>query len=200
MGFSVANEEAFTPAIAARQWLEDSGHAPFLLIHPALAEDFAGLKQDKPGALVLGDVGETLDYGLLNEAFRVVAGGGPFIALAQNRAFRDSDGGLSLDAGAFVAALEYASGKQALVLGKPAAGFFYAALASIGYKPDEAVMLGDDAEFDAAAAIAAGLSGLLVRTGKYTPGAEQAVTPAPSVVVDDIVAGVDWVLSPANRS
>jgi ribonucleotide monophosphatase NagD (HAD superfamily) len=102
-----------------------------------LAKDFAWLKYGKPDALVLGDVGETLDYGLLNQGFRVLAGGGKFIALAQNRAFRDSDGGLSLDVGAFVAALEYASGKQALVLGKPAPGFFHAALAGIGCKPQE---------------------------------------------------------------
>jgi ribonucleotide monophosphatase NagD (HAD superfamily) len=58
-------------------------------------------------------------------------------------------------------------------------------------------MVGDDAEFDVAAAIAAGLSGLLARTGKYATGAEQTVTPSPTAVVDDIVAAVDWIL---NRS
>ena len=166
MGFAVRLEDVFTPAIAARQWLLQNKRAPHLLIHPGLAEDFAGLNNGKPDALVLGDVGEALDYSLLNQAYRVLAAGGDFIALAQNRVFRDADGGLSLDAGAFVAALEYASGKQALVLGKPAPGFFHAAIASMECAPDEAVMVGDAAEFDGAAAVAAGLSGLLVRTGK----------------------------------
>lgn len=55
-------------------------------------------------------------------------------------------------------------------------------------------MVGDDAEFDIAAAIKAGLSGILVRTGKYVDGAEHAITPAPTVVVDDLPAAVDWIL------
>jgi len=197
MGFPVRPEDVFTPAIAARQWLLESKRVPFLLIHPGLAEDFAGLKQGEPDALILGDVGEALDYGLLNQAYRVLAHGGDFIALAQNRVFRDADGELSLDAGAFVAALEYASGSRALVLGKPAPGFFHAAVASMECRPDEAVMVGDDAEFDVAAAVAAGLSGLLVRTGKYAAGAENQVQPPPTAVVDDIVAAAEWILARA---
>ncbi|HWU54878.1 MAG TPA: TIGR01458 family HAD-type hydrolase [Rhizomicrobium sp.] len=194
MGFAVRPEDVFTPAIAARQWLLQNGRVPHLLIHPGLAGDFAGLKQGEPDVLVLGDVGDALDYGLLNQAFRVLAHGGDFIALAQNRVFRDADGALSLDAGAFVAALEYASGKQALVLGKPAPGFFHAAVASMACEPKQAVMVGDDAEFDVAAAVAAGLCGLLVRTGKYAAGAEEKVTPRPTAVVDDIAAAAAWIL------
>lgn len=194
MGFGVRPDDVFTPAIAARQWLLENKRVPFLLIHPGLAEDFAGLAQGEADVLVLGDVGEALDYRLLNRAYRALAYGGDFIALAQNRVFRDADGALSLDAGAFVAALEYASGKQAVVLGKPAPGFFHAAVASIGCAPQEAVMVGDDAEFDVAAAVAAGLCGLLVRTGKYAAGAENQVQPRPTAVVDDIVAAAEWIL------
>jgi HAD superfamily hydrolase (TIGR01458 family) len=193
MGFAVRPEDVFTPAIAARQWLVEKGRVPFLLIHPGLAEDFAGLKRGEPDVLILGDVGEALDYGLLNQAYRVLAHGGDFIALAQNRVFRDADGELSLDAGAFVAALEYASGNRALVLGKPAPGFFHAAVASLGCAPEEAVMVGDDAEFDVAAAVAAGLSGVLVKTGKYAAGAENLVQPPPTAVVEDVAAAVEWI-------
>ncbi len=194
MGFAVRPEDVFTPAIAARQWLLEKGRVPFLLIHPGLAEDFAGVRQGEPDALILGDVGQALDYGLLNQAYRMLAHGSDFIALAQNRVFRDADGELSLDAGAFVAALEYASGKQALVLGKLAPGFFHAAVDSLGCEPGEAVMVGDDAEFDVAAAVAAGLSGLLVKTGKYAAGAENQVQPPPTAVLDDIVAAAEWIL------
>ena len=197
MGFAVRLEDVFTPAIAARQWLLENKRVPHLLIHPGLAEDFAGLKQSKADALILGDVGEALDYGLLNQAYRVLTHGGDFIALAQNRVFRDADGELSLDAGAFVAALEYASGKQALVLGKPAPGFFHAAVDSLGCGPDQAVMVGDDAEFDVAAAVAAGLCGVLVRTGKYAAGAENQVQPPPTAVVDDIALAAEWILKSA---
>ncbi|WP_287323374.1 HAD-IA family hydrolase, partial [Mesorhizobium sp.] len=86
---------------------------------------------------------------------------------ATNRTFRDADGELSLDAGPFVAALEFASLKRATVLGKPSSEFFLSALASMDCPPDQAIMVGDDAEADIAGALSAGLSGaLLVRTGK----------------------------------
>jgi HAD superfamily hydrolase (TIGR01458 family) len=195
MGIAVKAQEVFTPSFAAREWLQENDHTPHLLIHPALEEDFQGLRQGRADTLVLGDAGDAFSYAALNDAFRVLANGGEFLALAQNRAFRDSDGELSLDAGAFVAALEFSSGKQALVLGKPAPGFFHAAIASIGCQPGEAVMVGDDAEFDVAAAILAGLSGILVRTGKYALGAELTCAPNPTVIADDIGAAVDWIIT-----
>jgi ribonucleotide monophosphatase NagD (HAD superfamily) len=77
-----------------------------------------------PDTLVLGGVGEALDYAALNSAFRILTGGGEFIALAQNRAFRDSDGELSLDAGAFIAALEYASGVKGARIGQASGSVF----------------------------------------------------------------------------
>lgn len=195
MGIPVAAEEVFTPSIAARRWLQENSRTPYLLIHPALEEDFQGLRQGRADTVVLGDAGYAFTYTALNEAFRVLVNGGEFLALAQNRAFRDSDGELSLDAGGFVAALEYSSGKEALVLGKPAKGFFHAAVASIGCQPAEVVMVGDDAEFDVAAAILAGLYGILVRTGKYAVGAELACAPSPTVVADDIAMAADWILT-----
>jgi HAD superfamily hydrolase (TIGR01458 family) len=194
MDIPVQEGEVFTPAIAARAWLEKQGLSPHLLVHPALAEDFAGLKSAPPEAVVIGDAGEDFTYDALNRAFRLVAAGAPLLALARNRAFRDGDGGLSLDAGPFVAALEYASGQKARVFGKPAADFFLAAVASTNGLPGESVMVGDDAESDVAGAIAADLKGVLVRTGKYEPGAERTCTPPPTHVADDLAAAADWIL------
>jgi HAD superfamily hydrolase (TIGR01458 family) len=194
MGLYVAPDELFMPAIAARKYLEDHDLTPHLLVHPALEEDFRNLPQGKSEAVVIGDAGDGFTYESLNGAFRVLAGGAPFIALARNRSFRDVDDQLSLDAGAFVAALEYASGRAAVILGKPSRDFFHAAIGSLGCAAHEAVMVGDDAEFDVAAAIEAGVSGILVRTGKYEDGVEHGVTPAPTVVVNDLPAAVDWIL------
>lgn len=150
-------------------------------------------------AVVVGDAGEAFDYLRLNKAFRELVDGADFLALATNRTFKDADGKLSLDAGAFVTALEFASGRKAAVLGKPSPDFFLAALAGLDCLPSEAVMVGDDAESDVAGALNAGLgAALLVRTGKYRPGDEARFEPAPTALVDDIVAGVDWIM--ANRS
>jgi len=195
LGLPVAAEDVFTPAQAACDWLAAHGCAPHLLVHPGLEPDFADCAAEGPKAVVLGDAGESFDYARLNAAFRAIAGGAPFLALAANRVFKDADGGLSMDAGAFVAALEYASGVKAELLGKPAPAFFAAAAASMGLDLPQVAMIGDDAEADVAGALAAGAgAGLLVRTGKYREGDEERVSPAPTAVVEGIAEAVELIL------
>lgn len=190
-GIAIEANELFTPAQAASIWLEDNGYAPHLLVHPNLAEDFEGCATDGPKAVVVGDAGPYFNYQVLNAAFREIAKGATFLALAANRVFRDEDGELSMDAGAFVCALEYSSGVDALVLGKPAPAFFKAACASMGCEVSEAVMIGDDAESDIAGALNAGIGqAILVRTGKYRVGDERRFEPQPSAVADDVQAAV----------
>lgn len=195
MGLAIDDKELFTPAAAACAWLKSNRRSAHLLIHPDLEEDFQDLPTFDEKAVVLGDAGTGFTYETLNDSFRTLIGGADFLALAANRTFKDSDGALSLDAGAFVAALEFATQRQAIVLGKPSPDFFAAALTSMGCPASDAVMVGDDAEMDVAGALAAGLAhGLLVRTGKYRPGAETQVEPRPTKVVDNLPAAVDWIL------
>ena len=195
MGLAVKADELFTPARAACALLAQKGWSPHLLIHPALAEDFSEVPEGDARAVVVGDAGENFTYAALNAAFRELDKGAAFLALANNRSFRDIDGGLSLDAGPFVAALAYASRREPVVLGKPSPDFFAAALASAGTAAQDALMVGDDVENDVGGAIAAGIAGVLVRTGKYQPGDERRVDPPPSAVADDLAAAVDWALA-----
>jgi len=68
-------------------------------------------------------------------------------------------------------------------------------LSSMRCPTKSAIMIGDDAEADVSGAIAAGIGvGLLVRTGKYTTGAESKVDPAPTAIVDDLKAAVEWLV------
>jgi ribonucleotide monophosphatase NagD (HAD superfamily) len=90
----------------------------------------------------------------------------------KNRNFLDRDGELSLDAGPFVKGLEYASRRAATVFGKPAAMFFKHAIDALKCTAQNFVMIGDDAEADVVGAMAAGLMGVLVQTGKYRPDQE----------------------------
>ncbi len=199
LGFVLPESELFTPAAAARDWLARHDASPSLLVHPNLVEEFANIPARANRALVIGDAGESFDFAALNRAFRELIAGASFIALAKNRSFKDEDGMLSIDAGAFVTALEYASGKTALVLGKPSVAFFEAALASMNCAQQDAVMVGDDAEADVAGALAAGLgAALLVRTGKYRKGDEERFSPPPTATVADLAAAADFIL--ANRS
>jgi HAD superfamily hydrolase (TIGR01458 family) len=195
-GLAVGENDLFTPTQAARDWLAAHDCSPSLLVHPGLAEEFKDQAGRAHRAVVIGDAGEGFDFARLNRAFRELIGGAPFIALAKNRSFKDDDGALSLDAGAFVAALEFATGREALVLGKPAPAFFQAALASLDCRLDEAAMVGDDAEADIAGALQAGLgTALLVRTGKYRDGDETRFVPPPTATVDNLSAAADWIVA-----
>lgn len=196
MELKVAPDELITPAGAARQWMARHGLAAHLLVHPPLEEDFAGLTASgSDQAVVVGDAGAGFTYAALNRAFRALEEGAPLLALANNRAFRDGDGRLSLDAGPFVQALAFASRREPVVLGKPAAEFFAAALTATGCAAAQAVMIGDDVESDVGGAMAAGLAGVLVRTGKYQAGAETQIDPPPTALCDDLPAAVELLLA-----
>ena len=131
---------------------------------------------------------------MLNRAFRHLLAGAELIALQKNRYWLREDG-LGLDVGPFVAALEYAAGCEAHVVGKPADAFFRHVLEGLGVGPPDAVMVGDDVESDVGGALRAGLAGVLVRTGKYREQAVAASGIEPSATVDSIADVPALVLS-----
>jgi len=192
-GVFAERSHVFTPALAARAYIEDHHLDPYFLTSTALKEDFASLKSGRRRAVVLADAYTEFSYANLNEAFRLIEQGAEFLALATNRSFRDADEQLSLDVGGFVACLEYASNRKAHVLGKPSPDFFRMAVTHMSLAPANAVMIGDDAEFDVSAAIKAGLRGILVRTGKYKPGAEDGVDPKPDAVAQNLLEAIDLI-------
>lgn len=121
----------------------------------------------------------------MNAIFGQLQRGAELLALQRNRAWQREDG-LVLDAGPFVVALEYATGREAIVTGKPSAAFFEAALDELGLAASNAAMIGDDLEADVGGAIDAGLDGVLVRTGKFREETLRASTITPTLVIDSI--------------
>jgi HAD superfamily hydrolase (TIGR01458 family) len=163
-----------TPAALARRLIERSPapRAAFF-VAPEARPDFTGLADDRsdPAWVVMGDLADGFTYALLNEAFRLVRAGADLVALHRQRFWRPDGGAEVLDVGPFVAALEYATGRPARLVGKPSAEFFRLALEELGLAADEVVMIGDDAESDASGARTAGLRSILVRTGRpFNPG------------------------------
>jgi HAD superfamily hydrolase (TIGR01458 family) len=195
LGFEVAAEELVTPAALARRRCEQAGYRRVALImNEDVKADFAGLEEadERADAVIMGDLGEAFGFAILNHAFRMVMEGGELIALQKNRFWLTADG-LSLDAGPFVAAIEYATGREALVVGKPSPSFFELVLAGLGVAAADAAMVGDDVESDVGGALAAGLRAVLVRTGKYREDfvAESGVEPTATV---DSIADVPALL------
>jgi phospholysine phosphohistidine inorganic pyrophosphate phosphatase len=187
MGFDVSLEEVLTPAaMAERHCREREYGSVTVLVSEALREDLAALESATPGAhtdaIVLGDLGDGFTPEVLNGVFRALMDGAELVALQHNRYWRRADG-LALDVGAYAAALEYASGREAVTVGKPAGAFFLAAMADMGL--ERGVMVGDDVEADVGGAMAAGLPGVLVRTGKYRQDALTARV-TPTAIVDSI--------------
>ena len=125
----------------------------------------AGWRAD---AVMVGDLGERWTYALLQEAFEHLMAGAALIALSRDRYWL-RDGRLALDAGPFVAALEYAAGRPAAMAGKPSPAFFDAAVAEPrrrsrpGRSPWSATISGPTCR----APSGPGLQRWLVRTGKF---------------------------------
>jgi HAD superfamily hydrolase (TIGR01458 family) len=188
LGFAVDDEELVTPAVLALQLCRARGHRRVALF-VADETDFDGLAVVHgdlgADAVILGDLGDRWTYAALNRAFRVVMTGADLIALQKNR-FWQRGGELALDAGPFVAALEYATGRDATVVGKPSPDFFAEVLRGLGVEAEEAVMVGDDVETDIGGAMAAGVAGVLVRTGKYREHLVRASHVEPTATVDSI--------------
>lgn len=190
LGFAVGDHEVTTPAaLAVRHCRERGLTRVALVMADEVKEDFAALVEDgaTAQAVIVGDLGDRFGFDVLNHAFRLLMDGAELIALQKNRFWRRADG-LALDVGPFVAALEYAAGREALVVGKPAPAFFAEVLADAGVGAADAAMVGDDVESDVGGALRAGLAGVLVRTGKYTPEAVRASGVVPTATVDSIAA------------
>lgn len=172
IGLNIAPEHLYTPPLVARDVLLQAGHTRcHFLLKPDVSADIEGVEhvEDQPEAVVVGDMGDLFTPGHLDRALRFLLEGAAFYTLAANRYYRAADG-LRLDVGAYAAALEFACGRKAELLGKPAARFFATALADLGVAPGDAIMVGDDIDGDVAGAQAAGIRGVLVRTGKYREG------------------------------
>jgi len=128
----------------------------------------------RAAAVVIGDSPDEITYPNLNRAFRLVRGGARLIGMHRNQWWL-TPAGPTLDSGAFVTGLEFATDQPALILGKPSRAFF--AQAAIDLLGELAggrrigrgalAMVGDDVRTDVLAAQRAGLRGVLVLTGKH---------------------------------
>ena len=190
MGFEIPGQAIFTPPLAAVRYLQETGkHRAYLLTTGDADRDFAGACSDDGTTtvdyVIVGDAGDRVTYASMNHAFRCLVGGAGLIALEKDRYWMAPDG-LSLSAGPFVAALEYATGKTAMVVGKPARAFFDLALRDMGLPADGVVMVGDDILTDIGGAQAAGMRGVLVRTGKFRADAFEKSGIRPAAVINSI--------------
>ena len=199
MGLGISEAEVFTAPVAATRWLSANGLSR---LHPLISEstfaDFADfeLTSDAPDAVLVGDLGAGFTFERLNEAFLSLRSGARLVAIHKNRYWLPPSGP-TLDAGPFVAALEYATGTRAVLVGKPAPAFFEAAVGLLGVDPESIVVVGDDLESDIRGGRAAGLRTCQVRSGKFDADATRSAPDgeAPHTVVDRLADLVEAALA-----
>ena len=187
-GIPVEVDEILTApaATAAHLRREHPGARVFLLNTGDLSDDLGGIDLVDSGpadVVVIGGAGVDFTHEQLNEAFRLILDGAAFVAMHRNMYWRTS-AGLELDTGAYVRALEEATGVEPVVLGKPSPDFFATGVTELGLDTKRVAMVGDDLHNDVLGAQHAGLRGVLVRTGKFRPEVLAASGERPDVVID----------------
>ncbi len=197
MGIELEDEELQTTPRAAARALK--GKRVLALTMQAIAADLDGIEFVGEGAdaVLLGGADETPESNLvfsymnLARAFHELEAGAELYCLHRNRWWQTKHGPM-LDAGAFVAGLEYAAQTDAVVLGKPSSAYFDAALEAVDADAELAWMVGDDIETDIAGAQGHGMRTVLVRTGKFRPDAVERSRVRPDGIVSSIAHLPDW--------
>ena len=188
-GVLVREDEVLAPSVLARRHLLASGRTrAMLLVPPASLADFAGVEPvaSRPDWVVVGDLGAGFTFQILNAAFLALREGAALLALHRNRWWLAGDEEPRLDAGPFVAALEYAAGVEALTVGKPSPAFFRLAVDELGLPPESVLVVGDDVESDCGGGRAAGCRTALVRTGKFSEDSLARAACRPDVVLRSV--------------
>ena len=190
-GFPFADEDVLSASVLAGAWLraERPGARVFLL-GDAQAEDLAGVQlvgpDEAPDVVLVSGADESFCFETFNRVLELLRGGAELVAMHRNL-FWMTRGGEKLDAGANPLGLEAATGLEAVVLGKPAATAFRAGLDALGLPAQRVAMVGDDVENDVLAAQALGITGVLVRTGKFREDQLARASGTPDHVVGSVL-------------
>jgi HAD superfamily hydrolase (TIGR01458 family) len=198
LGFDLEAEEVQTTPRAAAADL--AGRRVFALVMSDIVSELDGLELvgENADAVLIGGADETLEpnsvftYMNLARAFSEITAGAALYCLHRNPWWQTSRGPM-LDGGAFVAGLEYATGVEATVLGKPSAAYYAAALAALDAEPELTWLVTDDLEQDIPGAQLFGMRTALVRTGKFRPEALERSTVVPDAVLSSLAGFPAWV-------
>jgi HAD superfamily hydrolase (TIGR01458 family) len=188
-GLDVEPDRLVTAPTATAAYLRTNhaGARCYLLAQGDVAEDLEGIELVDDGAdvVVIGGAEEALTYEAMNRAFRMLRDGASLVAMHRNTWWMTSEGP-KLDAGPYVTALEEAARVRAVVVGKPSPEIFRESTSLLGVRPERAAMVGDDLEADVAPAQALGLTGILVRTGKFGHESLETAALKPDHLIDSV--------------
>ena len=189
MGLGLEINEVFAASHAAVEYCKNMDYTTIGLVVPdnAMEEDFIDfdLHAENPQVIVLGDMGNLFTFNLLNALFKKILNGAEIVAMHKNK-YWHSGNGLTLDLGAFVAALEFATEKEAVVIGKPNPHLFQLAVKPWGLSFQSIYMVGDDIRGDIGGANNVGMQSILVKTGKYREESLKRSEITPDFIINSV--------------
>lgn len=189
-GVAVRGEEILTAAVLTAEYLQNThpGVRVWLVNSGAdLTVDMPGVTfdGDAPQVVVLGGAGDAFDHRTLSRVVELMLEGVPVVAMHRGLVWATRDG-LRVDTGAYIPGLEEAGGAGITVVGKPSITAFLSAAEVVGADPTRLMMVGDDLQSDVIAAQRAGLTGTLVRTGKFRESVLEMCPDRPDRIIDSI--------------
>jgi HAD superfamily hydrolase (TIGR01450 family) len=202
-GMDVTADEVITAAMLTADYVRANyPDARCFLVNSGLVEeDMPGIDllhsgdvrdavPDAPDVILLGGAGPEYDHVTLSRVYDWMAQGVPVVAMHRSMSWNTTEG-LRVDTGMYLAGMEENSGRKATAVGKPAPEGFLAAASRLGVDPEEMYMVGDDLNNDVLAAQVVGMTGVLVRTGKFREDtlarwAEDEYAMQPNHVIDSV--------------
>jgi HAD superfamily hydrolase (TIGR01450 family) len=178
-GMDVTADEVITAAVLTADYVRDRypGARCFLVNSGQIGEDMPGVDlvyasevvdgvPETPDVVLLGGAGPEYNHVTLSRVYDWMAQGVPVVAMHRSTSWNTTEG-LRIDTGMYLIGMEETSGRKATAVGKPAPEGFLASASRLGVDPEEMYMVGDDLNNDVLAAQVVGMTGVLVRTGKF---------------------------------
>lgn len=176
-GMDVSPDEVITAAALTADYVRARypGARCFLVNSGQIADDMPGIDiidseawdgSGQPDVVLLGGAGNEYNHLTLSRVYDWMSRGVPVVAMHRSMSWTTSEG-LRIDTGMYLIGMEETSGRKATGVGKPAPAGFQAAASRLGVDTDEMYMVGDDLNNDVIAAQVVGMTGVLVRTGKF---------------------------------
>lgn len=170
MGFDVQDEDIFTCAMATARYLasrKEEGTA-YVIGEGGLLNELHNvgysIVDDHPDYVIIGE-GRTIMLESVDKAINMIMNGAKLIATNLDPNCPVGDGKYRAGCGAFVAMLEFATGKQAFSVGKPSPIMMRMARKTLQLATDETIMIGDTMSTDILGAGSMGFTTVLTLSG-----------------------------------
>jgi HAD superfamily hydrolase (TIGR01450 family) len=173
IGFKIQSVNLITCMLVTLNWLKKQNIKKCYVIGAPHLKEYLkenGIEtplSDNVEAVLVG-LDTSLDFDKLKIAVNaLVKHDAPLLALHSNRIYKDEKGELAPSVGAIVRVLEYSTGKESIIMGKPAPEIYREALARFKADPESCIMISDDPFSDLAGAKRLGMKTVFVTSGKY---------------------------------